>query len=338
MGYGGTMSQRGPRDWTQRDAPLIVGRGSRGRAGGSLSRAVWLSLIALPLAVACWILLESVGLITTLVSYLYAVAAIWLFRRGSGGVISPRGARAITVVITAGVVVSVAASAIWASATAYSAAGVSDAASPFAAIVSPGFWAWFWQAQVATGDVFLSNAVTLLLGLLFAAAGVLPILLAIGRRPLTPWASIALSAGLLVAATVVVVVANQFPVGTSGPIAVSHRLAVGECLLDVISEPDAPTGVVGCDQPHRSEVFAQVVLPGNPNPGYPDESWFAAAAPPGCEGAFAGFIGHPVEGSTLQLTEDLPAEADWAAGDRTVFCVVSDPATSISSSLAWAKR
>lgn len=291
-----------------------------------------------PVAVGCWIFLESVGFISTLVTYLYAVAAVWLFRRGCGGLISPRGARVISVVVVAGVLVCIAAGAVWASASAYSTAAWTDIGSPLAASVSPAFWNWFWDAQIATGEVFRANAVTLLLGLLFAAAGIVPVLLrTVGRRPLGPRSSIAASAALLVAAVAVVVVANQVPGGWPAPSAVADPLVVqvGDCMLDASG---ATLTTVACDQPHGSEVFAQVLLPGYPSSGYPDSAWFGTMAPPACEAAFAGFIGHPVEGSTLQLSEYLPGERAWAAGDRAALCIVSDPVAPVAASLAGAQR
>jgi len=316
----------------------ITGRGARRRSGGSLSRGVWLSLLALPVALACWLLLESIGFLSTLVTYLYAVAAVWLFRRGCGGLISARGARVISAVVVAGVLVCIAAGAVWASATAYSAAPWTDVTSPLAASVSPAFWSWFGQTHIATGEVFRANAVTLLLGLLFAAAGILPVLLrTTGRRPLGPRSSIAVSASLLVAAVAVVVVANQVPGGWSAPSTAADPLVVhvGDCMLDASS---TTLTIVPCDQPHGAEAFAQVLLPGYPSPGYPDTTWFAAAAPPACTAAFAGFIGHPLEGSTLQLSEQLPGEQAWTAGDHTALCVASDPVAPIEASLAGAQR
>ncbi|MGD8193116.1 septum formation family protein [Herbiconiux sp. P18] len=332
------MSQRGPRDWIQPDIPTL-GRGMRRRSGGSLSRGVWLALTAVPVAVVCWVLLESVGLISSLVAYLFALAVVWLFTRGSGGLVSARGARAITVIVVAGVVACVAAGALWAGATAFASGMPAGPASPLVAVVDPAFWVWLWEQQVVTGTIFASNVVALALGLLFATAGVLPILLAVRGRRIGQRTSIGISAALLTAAVVVVWVTNQLPIGASdaGGSASGVHLAVGDCLLDGDPAAGAPIAVA-CDQPHHGEVFAQVALPEAPVAGYPDASWFASVSPPGCVAAFAGFVGHPVDGSSLQVSSYLPGEAEWAAGERSELCVVRDPAALVTASFAGAQR
>ncbi|MFB2554540.1 septum formation family protein [Herbiconiux liangxiaofengii] len=333
------MSQRGPRDWIQPDIPTL-GRGVRRRSGGSFSRGVWSATAAVPVAVVCWVLLASVGIISSLIAYLFALAVVWLFTRGSGGLVSARGARAITVIVVVGVIACVAAGALWAGASAYASGMPAGPVSPFAALADPAFWVRLWEQQVVTGRIFASNAVDLALGLLFAAAGVFPILLALRGRRIGRRTSIGVSVALLGAAVVVVWVANQLPIGApdAGGGADGVHLTVGDCLLDGDPVADGAPTIVACDQPHHGEVFAEVALPEAPVAGYPDASWFASVSPPGCEAAFAGFIGHPVDGSSLQVSSRLPGEIEWAAGERSELCVVRDPAALVTASFAGAQR
>ncbi|HEY4267997.1 MAG TPA: hypothetical protein VGM94_07400 [Galbitalea sp.] len=61
-----------------------------------------LSLVAIPLGVILLVLLSSVGIVASLVGFAVAFAGLWLYRRGSGGIISRTGAW----VVTAAVIVS----------------------------------------------------------------------------------------------------------------------------------------------------------------------------------------------------------------------------------------
>jgi hypothetical protein len=58
-----------------------------------------LALLALPLGVIVLALLSSIGFVASIVGFLVAFAAVWLYRRGSGGVISRVGAWVVTGVV-----------------------------------------------------------------------------------------------------------------------------------------------------------------------------------------------------------------------------------------------
>jgi hypothetical protein len=62
--------------------------------GGAL-----LALLAVPVGVIALALLSSIGFVASIVGYLVAFAAVWLYRRGSGGVISRVGAWTVTGVV-----------------------------------------------------------------------------------------------------------------------------------------------------------------------------------------------------------------------------------------------
>lgn len=90
--------------------------------------------------------------------------------------------------------------------------------------------------------------------------------------------------------------------------------------------PLSTTGVetISCDEPHVGEVYAQqdldnqVLFPGARMPQ------FTAAV---CTGeAFEDYIGYPFDSSIFDVITYAPSKESWAAGDRTVTCVVTDPA------------
>jgi hypothetical protein len=69
-----------------------------------------LSLVAIPIGVILLVLLESVGIVASLVGFAVAFAGLWLYRRGSGGVISRTGAWVVTVVVLVSLVLGLLAS------------------------------------------------------------------------------------------------------------------------------------------------------------------------------------------------------------------------------------
>jgi hypothetical protein len=60
-----------------------------------------LALLAIPVGVIALTLLWSIGFIASIVGFLVAFSAVWLYRRGSGGVISRVGAWTITAIVVA---------------------------------------------------------------------------------------------------------------------------------------------------------------------------------------------------------------------------------------------
>ncbi len=111
----------------------------------------------------------------------------------------------------------------------------------------------------------------------------------------------------------------------------------GETATDAATGPEVPEGIDGtvpssttgvvtvdCDDPHVGEVYAQedldnqVLFPGA------RMSQFTAAV---CTGeAFEDYIGYPFDSSLFDVITYAPSKESWAAGDRTVTCVVTDPA------------
>lgn len=65
----------------------------------NVSRGALLSLLAIPVGVVLWTLIWSVGIVASIVAFVIAIAAVWLYRKGSGGLISRPGAWIVTLVV-----------------------------------------------------------------------------------------------------------------------------------------------------------------------------------------------------------------------------------------------
>ena len=115
-------------------------------------------------------------------------------------------------------------------------------------------------------------------------------------------------------------------------------LEVGSCLND-ISQPVAQEmteiPAVPCEEPHQSEVYAEVLIEEASFPGVDAVTEFAIER---CESAFEGFVGLSYAESTLSFHYYYPTQNSWAVGDRSVFCVVYDPAGNSEGTLANAQR
>jgi len=116
------------------------------------------------------------------------------------------------------------------------------------------------------------------------------------------------------------------------------RLNVGDCLMDQ-STPiggdlvDVP--LIDCDQPHESEVFAEIVMEGVGFPGV-DEVMNTGIA--SCMAEFGEFVGVDYSSSTLDFSYYYPTPSSWAVGDRSIFCVVFDPGTLTAGTLEGSRR
>lgn len=144
--------------------------------------------------------------------------------------------------------------------------------------------------------------------------------------------------------------ASQTPAGdpevnTGGPPAEAPeptipvlQLEVGTCLND-LAEPlgadltEIPS--VDCQVPHESEVFAELTLEGT---GYPGVDQIVDDAIVGCEAAFVDFVGIDFALSQLNFHYYYPTPSSWAVGDRSVYCVVFDPAEDTVGSLKGQAR
>jgi hypothetical protein len=118
-----------------------------------------LALLAVPVGVIVLTLLSSIGFVASIVGYLVAFSAVWLYRRGSGGMISRVGAWVIT-----GVVLLTLLLGIWVSMVVTFSSGLGHLDN----LGLPGFWPQF---NAHLPDIIKSNAIFLVLILLFGAIG-----------------------------------------------------------------------------------------------------------------------------------------------------------------------
>jgi len=115
-------------------------------------------------------------------------------------------------------------------------------------------------------------------------------------------------------------------------------LQVGSCLNDVdqpIAQEMTEIPAVDCEEPHQSEVYAEVFIDDASFPGIDTVTAFAIER---CEAEFEQFVGLPYAESTLSFHYYYPTQNSWAIGDRSVFCVVYDPAGNSEGSLANTRR
>ena len=116
------------------------------------------------------------------------------------------------------------------------------------------------------------------------------------------------------------------------------RLNVGDCLMD----QSTPIGgdlvnvpLIDCDQPHESEVYAEVVLKGT---GFPGVDQVMNTGVASCMAEFADFVGIDYSSSALDFSYYYPTPSSWAVGDRSIFCVVFDPGVLTVGTLEGSRR
>jgi hypothetical protein len=115
------------------------------------------------------------------------------------------------------------------------------------------------------------------------------------------------------------------------------EVEVGDCLA--VDQPfygdDGRLLVVPCNTPHGEEVYYEYDMTSHDFPGDEDTE---AESDEVCEGAFADFVGVPYEDSLLDFFAYWPSEDSWASGDRRVQCMVYEPGSEVTGTLAGAKR
>jgi hypothetical protein len=143
----------------------------------------------------------------------------------------------------------------------------------------------------------------------------------ITRRVVAVSASLALGAGLLLAATPVVNAADAAP-------------QVDDCIQvndDILWEADAPVSIVECSEPHNAEVFAILAYPANA--GAPstlkDRIWDLFGGE--CnQGTALAWLGAPTSAALplrLYTVPRIPTDEEWKAGARWVACTASRPSS-----------
>ena len=133
--------------------------------------------------------------------------------------------------------------------------------------------------------------------------------------------------------------------GTTMPPAPLVGLAVGECWNDpaVTDFRDggdtAITEEVPCAGPHHAEVYALVYHPAPQRAPFPGDEALRTFASDQCAIRFAGFVGRPLEESTLNSISVFPTERAWLLEDRTIECsVYALDGSMLTGSMAGANR
>jgi hypothetical protein len=91
-------------------------------------------------------------------------------------------------------------------------------------------------------------------------------------------------------------------------------LAVGDCFGGTVDGEVSDVPVVDCDEPHESQVFGLLDVPGDSLP-IGTESYEQ-----GCLDLFESAIGTPFDTSVVYLSMLYPTQASWDQGDREVVC------------------
>jgi len=148
----------------------------QGQPENVLSGAL-LALLAVPVGVVVLALISSIGFIASIVGYLVAFSAVWLYRRGSGGVISRAGAWVVTGIVALTLVIG-----IWISLVLGAAGGLGE----LGLLSNPRFWTLFNEALP---NLIGGNILFIALILVFGALGSFRILgraFATARQTLKP--------------------------------------------------------------------------------------------------------------------------------------------------------
>lgn len=127
---------------------------------------------------------------------------------------------------------------------------------------------------------------------------------------------------------------QQAPQDESGEVDV-FSVSVGDCINDFGSSEVTSVEAIDCALPHDYEVYSELTIPGDTFPGGDQVTVLAQES---CVTAFVDFVGLSYEESLLDFSYLAPTEQSWQAGDRLVSCLIIDPATQTSGSLAGAAR
>ena len=153
-------------------------------------------------------------------------------------------------------------------------------------------------------------------------------------------AGLAMSGFWVVVVIVAIVAANTGKATRSATTGViTHRghmnafsLRVGDCF-------DNPTGAntvntvtaIPCDQPHNAQIYAKFRLTGS-DLSYPGAAVVGRRARGGCN-ARIGSVDKAITTSAMTVRILLPDETSWAAGQRTVSCMIVNPTATLTTSL-----
>jgi hypothetical protein len=116
------------------------------------------------------------------------------------------------------------------------------------------------------------------------------------------------------------------------------HLKVGQCVVpptDIKVEVTA-VKVVSCRSPHTQEVFA--VLRDRGGDVFPGPGQVTTFANGECLQQFKPYVGDDYRDSSLFYTYLLPSVRSWAAGDRTVVCLITTTGQQLTASVKGSDR
>ena len=143
-------------------------------------RGFLFSLIVVPVGVVAWVLIWELGFVASVVAFGIAAATVWLYRRGSGGKVSPRGAIAIVAVVIGTLLLAFYSGLVW---DYVLAVGKQVGLSPVDALTNPAFWPSF---NADFGSIVSANGTGLLFAFGFGAIGVFSTLRRVLRAAKVP--------------------------------------------------------------------------------------------------------------------------------------------------------
>lgn len=126
--------------------------------------------------------------------------------------------------------------------------------------------------------------------------------------------------------TVVEPVDEPLPPDTAPPAPIAGNVAsleVGDCFSRAPDDEVVDVTVVSCEQPHTDEVYTVLTLRNRAGAPYPAD--LDDRAEDGCYDAFVTFVGVVPEESDYAYDWYVPSEAAWAAGERRIPCVATEP-------------
>lgn len=112
---------------------------------------------------------------------------------------------------------------------------------------------------------------------------------------------------------------------------------VGQCFVQRGRGEVGDASIVDCATPHSYELYARFPVAGGTD-DYPGDDEVAHSAEAGCVEAFGGFVGLAYDRSALDYVYTSPTRKTWALGDRSVSCLVTDPAGPVTATLRDAAR
>jgi hypothetical protein len=126
--------------------------------------------------------------------------------------------------------------------------------------------------------------------------------------------------GAVVVLAVIALIA-YLTVGSGGGTPVPKAdLRVGDCIENPPEGSPPSVKRVGCDSPHRGEVYAVLALPESVE--YPGDG-AVNAFQENCAAEFTRYAPSPPAGPTFDRSVITPTQQSWANGDRSMLCIAT---------------